>query len=548
MIAGLRAVLALADNPEMRRLQLAWAAMSFSLWSFAIALGVYAFEFAGVAAVGIAAFVRLLPGALASPFAGLLGDRHSRRLVLVASSVGASAILVCAAAGVATDAPVAVVFALAGLLMVVSSPYVPAEGALLPAVARTPQELTAANVAHSAMDNAGFLAGSAATGLLLALTGVEMVFGAAALMAAVCAVLVARLRRDRRPEYAGRGAGGVMRETAEGLRAMVADRSLRLITAALTLLVFFEGAIDVLVVIVALDLLGLGEGSVGFLNAAWGVGALAATAPIALLLHRGGLTAGLVIGCMVAGASTALPAAWVVPAAAYLGWIGIGAGYTFVEVAARTLMQRLGSDETLARVLATLETSRLAAMALGSIVVPLLIALLGVSGATIALAAILPLFALTRWAALRSFELGTPVDERHFALLRGNRIFAPLPVDTLERLANSLVTVTAEPGAAIITEGERGDRFYLIASGEVEVFEGTRFRRREAAGECFGEIALLRDVARTATVRACGEVSLLALERDHFLAAVTGHRRSRGAASEVIEGRFDAAPVERDHR
>jgi len=538
MITGLRAVLALIDNPEMRRLQLAWAAMSFSLWSFAIALGVYAFDLAGAAAVGIAAFARLLPGALASPFAGLLGDRHSRRSVLVASSLGASGVLLCAAAGVAADAPVAIVFALAGLLMVVSSPYVPAEGALMPAVARTPQELTAANVAHSAMDNAGFLAGSAATGLLLALTNVEVAFGVAALMAAVCAGLVARLRRDRRPEYAGRDAGGVVRETAAGMRAMLADRRLRLITAALTLLVFFEGAIDVLVVILALDLLDLGEGSVGFLNAAWGVGALAATAPIALLLHRGGITAGLVLGCMIAGASTTLPAAWVAPAAAYLGWIGIGVGYTFVEVAARTLMQRLGSDETLARVLATLETSRLSAMALGSIAVPLLITLFGVSGATIAIAAVLPAFALLRWAALRSFELGMPVDEQHFALLRGNRIFAPLPVDTLERLANSLVTLAVEPGTAIVTEGERGDRFYLIASGEVDVFEGSTFRRREVAGECFGEISLLRDVARTATVRACGDVTLLALEREHFLAAVTGHRRSRGAASEVIEERI----------
>ena len=538
MITGLRAVLALIDNPEMRRLQLAWAAMSFSLWSFAIALGVYAFDLAGAAAVGIAAFARLLPGALASPFAGLLGDRHSRRSVLVASSLGASGVLLCAAAGVAADAPVAIVFALAGLLMVVSSPYVPAEGALMPAVARTPQELTAANVAHSAMDNAGFLAGSAATGLLLALTNVEVAFGVAALMAAVCAGLVARLRRDRRPEYAGRDAGGVVQETAAGMRAMLADRRLRLITAALTLLVFFEGAIDVLVVIVALDLLDLGEGSVGFLNAAWGVGALAATAPIALLLHRGGITAGLVLGCMIAGASTTLPAAWVAPAAAYLGWIGIGVGYTFVEVAARTLMQRLGSDETLARVLATLETSRLSAMALGSIAVPVLIALFGVSGATIAIAAVLPAFALLRWAALRSFELGMPVDEQHFALLRGNRIFAPLPVDTLERLANSLVTLAVEPGTAIVTEGERGDRFYLIASGEVDVFEGSTFRRREVAGECFGEISLLRDVARTATVRACGDVTLLALEREHFLAAVTGHRRSRGAASEVIEERI----------
>ncbi len=152
----------------MRLLQLAWAAESLAIWSFAIALGVYAFDAAGTTAVGIAALVRLLPGALASPFAGLIGDRSSRRAVLVVSALGNAALLGAATAAAAIDAPVGVVFALAGLSTVAISPYVPAEGALMPLVARTPQELSAANVAHSAMDNIGFLAAGLISGALLA--------------------------------------------------------------------------------------------------------------------------------------------------------------------------------------------------------------------------------------------------------------------------------------------------------------------------------------------------------------------------------------------
>ena len=539
LTTSLRAVASVFANPEVRRLQLAWGATSFAIWSFAIALGVYAFDVGGAGAVGLAAMVRLLPAAFVSPVAGLVGDRHSRRAVLLASSTAVALVTGCAAAAVAAGASDAVVFGLAGLVTIASSPYVPAESALLPAVAHSPQELSGANVARGVMDNAGFLAAGIVSGVMLATTSPQAVFAVAAGASLLAAALLLRLHPDQRPAYASETTGrGALHETGLGLATLVADRELRLVGEILTLLVFFEGAADVLVVIVALDLLGLGAGSVGYLNAAWGVGALIAAAPLALLLGHGRLAAGLVAGSLIAGTAMILPAIWVVPVAAYLAWAGLGMGYDFVEVASRTLLQRLGSDEVLARVVGTLETLRFAAMAAGSIVAPGLASLLGVRGALVAFGAILPLFALLRWSALRSFEIGHPVEEAHFRLLRANPIFAPLPVDRLERISRDLAPVRAATGEEVITQGEVGDRFYLIESGEVEVIENGSFRRRESAGECFGEIALLRDVTRTASVRATEETNLLALDREHFLAAVTGHRRSREAASIIATERL----------
>lgn len=536
---SLGAVASVFANPDLRRLQLAWAGASFAMWSFAIALGVYAFGVGGATAVGIAGVVRLLPGALASPFAGLLGDRHSRRAVLVLSAGGGSIVLACSAAAAALDAPAAAVFGLAGLFAVASSPYVPAEGALFPVVARTPQELSAANVAHSAMDNVGFLGGAVLTGVVLTTATPEVAFAAAASASAGSAALLARLSRDERPTYAGGvEARGLLRQTALGAEALLADAQLRLVGAGLILLVFFEGAADVLVVILALELLGLSEGSVGYLNAAWGIGALLGGALLAVLLDRGRLAVGLLAGSLVAGVAIALPGIWVIPAVAYLAWAAIGLGYTFVEVAARTLLQRLGSDETLARAIGFLETSRLAAMALGSIAAPALVALFGSEGALIALGAVLPLFTILRWAALRSVELGAPVDDRHYGLLRANSIFAPLPVDALERLGRDLVPVSAAAGDVILAQGDYGDRFYLIEAGEVEVFKDDAPCRTLSEGESFGEIALLRDVARTATVRATGETRLLALDRDDFITVVSGHRRSHEAAGTVADARL----------
>ena len=539
LTAPIRALGEVFRNPDLGRLQLAWGGVSFAIWAFAITLGVYAFGVGGAAAVGVAGLVRLLPGAFASPFGGLLGDRHSRRAVLLVSTIATGVVLGAAALAVAADAPSWTVFALAGLFTIVSSPYIPAEGALMPQLARTPQELSAANVTHSVMDSLGFLAGSIVTGILLAITTVQLVFAAAAFAAGASCVALATMRRDRRPEYvSGADAGGVARQTAAGFRTLVSDPALRLLGACLTLLVFVEGATDVLIVIVALDLLGLSDASVGYMNAAWGIGALLAGGALAVLVNRGQLVAGLVVGSLITGLAIALPGAWPAVVAAYAAWFGVGVGYTLVDVAANTLLQRLGDDEVLARVRGSLETGRLAAMALGSIAVTALVELFGVRGAVLAVAAVLPLFALLRWGRLRSFEIGAPVQERHFALLRGDPIFAPLPVATLERLSHDLVTVDADEGQEVITQGDVGDRFYVIDSGEVEVFESGVHRRKQGVGESFGEIALLRGDPRTATVRTTEPTRLLALDRDHFIGAVTGHVRAREMADGVIDDRL----------
>jgi MFS family permease len=537
-----RALAAVFANPSLRRVQLAWASTTFATWSYAIGLGVYAFDVGGATAVGLIALVRLLPGALAAPFGGVLVDRHSRRAVLLASSLATAAALGGSAAAGAMGSPPALVFALAGLFTVFSSPYIPAQNALLPVVAKTPQELAAANVTHSVMENVGFLSGSILAGVLLATGSPQLVFAVAALAGLLAALALTGVTADRRPTYRqDPELAGAMRQTAIGFESLWSDQRLRLLGGGLTVLVFFEGAVDVLAVIVALQLLGLGQASVGYLNAAWGIGALLGGAGLVLLLNRGRLAVGLIAGSLIAGAGLALPGAWPVVVAAYAAWILMGGGYTFVDVVAHTMLQRLGSDEVLGRVLGFLETSRFAAMALGSIAAPAAVGLLGTRGALICLGAVLPAFAFLRWGPLRRFEAGAPVEERPYCLLRENSIFAPLPVATLERLCHSLTPVEAVAGEDIIIQGDRGDLFYLIDRGEVEIRRDGAVRHVEGDGGCFGEVALLRDVPRTATVRATRPTRLMALERDRFIGAVTGHLRSHQAADEVIEARSPAA-------
>jgi MFS family permease len=527
------------ENLDLGLLGIARIGISFASWSFTIALGVYGFEAHGVAGVGLVALIRLLPGALASPIAGLVADRHSRRTVLIRSALGMTAVLAGAAIAAGLDAPVDVVFVFPALFAIVASAYAPAEAAMFPLLARTPQELSASNVNHSAMDNGGFLVAAVATGLLLTATSPGTVFAVAAVAATAATLVLTRVRRDSRPEYAEEEElSSVLRETTLGLRALIFQPTLRLTSLTLIALMLFEGFADVIIIAMALEQLHLEEGSVGFLNAAWGIGALLGSAGLALMLDRGRLVAAIAGGSLFLGAATVLPGLLPHATATYVGWFGIGLGFIFVEVAAKTLMHRLGSDETMGRVISALESGRLAAMALGSIGAIVLVEALHPRGALIALGALMPVFVLVCGVRLRAFEVGAPVAEDRYQLLRANSIFAPLPIATVERLSNDLSPVTAGAGEDVIVQGEGGDRFFVIESGQVEVFENGDFRRNEGPGESFGEIALLHDVPRTATVRATVETRLLSLEREQFLAAVTGHRRSSQLAGSVVDDRW----------
>lgn len=527
-------------NPNTAMLGGATAASSFATWCFTIALGVYGFDAHGAAGVGIVALIRFLPAALVSPLVGLLIDRFPRRSVMLGSAVAAAVVLCAAAVATALDAPTAVVFAFPALFAVAYCGYAPAHAALTPTLVETPQQLSASNVAHSVMENAGFLLAALVAGVLLGPTSPAYVIGVAAAAAVLVCLFVYRVHGDQRPDYVAEKdeVAGAFREVTLGLRTLAGDPALRLSSATMVLLFLFEGFADVMVVVVALELLHLEEGAVGFLNATWGIGAVIGAVALAMLFDRGRLVPAIAGGSLLLGLATMLPAITPEPPAAYLGWLGIGIGFVFVEVAAKTLMQRLGSDETLGRVIGALESGRQGAMALGSIGAVLLVELLHVRGTLFALGALLPVFVALAWTRLRAHEVGAPVAEEHYRLLRGNSIFSPLPLATLERLSHDLEPVEVPGGKDVIVQGEIGDRFFLIEDGQVEVFEDGVFRRNEGPGESFGEIALLHDVPRTATVRTTVDTRLLALEQDQFLLAVTGHRRSHQLAHAVVDERW----------
>ena len=224
-----------------------------------------------------------------------------------------------------------------------------------------------------------------------------------------------------------------------------------------------------------------------------------------------------------------------------MSWRGVG--FALLDTGLLTLIQRLAPDDVLGRLFGVEETIEVVTMALGSVVAAVLVEALGVEGAIIAAGAALPVVAVLTARRLARSGAGAQVPERTFGLVRSLPLFAPLPIAVQENIALRLTERSYDAGEPIVTQGERGDTFFVIADGEVEVRVDGAFRRNEGTGGFFGEIALLRDVPRTASVSALDAVTVLAIGRKEFLAGVGGHPRSSDAAERVVVERLDGGPV-----
>ena len=300
------------------------------------------------------------------------------------------------------------------------------------------------------------------------------------------------------------------------------------------------GILDVLGVVLALEVLDAGEQGVGLISGAIGAGGLLGAAIAISLVGRHRLLAPMLVAAAVIGLGIGIAAPVPVLGVVLVGFLAGGVGKSVYDVAGRTMLQRVAPDATLARVFGVLEGVTMAALALGTLVAPLLVQLLGTAGALAVAAAIVPLMTLVFRGPLARADASGVVHEEELGLIRALPMFAPLRVTALERIAQELDHLRVHTGDDIIREGELGDRFYLIGEGQCVVLIGGRAVTVMGVGDGFGEIALLNDVPRTATVRALTDVELFVLDRAPFLEAVTGQPRSRAAAQALVDQRLAA--------
>ena len=531
-------------NPNLRRLELAWASAILGHWAYTVAVSVYAYDQGGSTAVGVVFALRLFSAAFIAPFAGMLADRYRRERILLASTLTRVVLMGSAAICVFQGVQPVVVYALAIAAAIATSPFRPAQAALTPSLARTPGELTAANAVVSSVESLAIFVGPALAGFLLAVTSTGVVFTVNTGMLVLASFFVARIRTERVEREPEIEASTIVSEFLAGFRVVGRNRPLRTLTLLLAAQTLVLGAFEVYVVVIAFQLLDRGASGVGLLNSAMGVGAVVGGMVALSLTGARRLSPPFAIGVALVGAP--LIVLGVAPSLALalvlLGVVGLGS--TVLDVAGFTLVQRAVPDDVLARVFGVLQMILYLSLALGAAVAPALDSALGIKGALIATGAALVVLVALVWPRLAKIDATAVAPEAlELRLLTAIPIFAPLPGTSIEHLAGRLVPLRVDTGTTIVRQGDAGDRFYVVAEGELDVSQDDRPLSELGTGDYFGEIALLRDLPRTATVTARTSVVLYALDRDDFLAAVTGHPPSAEAAESVVSARLVSVPA-----
>ena len=278
----------------------------------------------------------------------------------------------------------------------------------------------------------------------------------------------------------------------------------------------------------------------GWLNAASGIGGIVGAGIAGVLVGRGRLAADFGLGVLLFGLPLALIATWKSEGFALLLLAAVGVGNTLADVSGMTLLQRVTPDALVGRVFGVLESVLLLTVALGAAAAPLLLSVLGTRGALVAAGVLLPALVVPSFPVLRRIDAATGAPRSDVELLRRVPFFTTLPELAIERLARSAEHSQARAGETVVKQGEPGERFYVVAGGELDVSVDGRGVRTLREGDYFGEIALLRDVPRTATVQVRSEATLLVLDRGDFLTAVTGYAPSLSSAEAVVGLRLGA--------
>src|SRR5918995_1293340 len=414
-------------NPNLRWLELAWTASIIGHYAYLIAVSVYAYEVGGGTAVGLVFLARLIPAAIAAPFAGLLGDRFPRERVLIGTNLTRIVLVGAAAIAALADPEPLVVYVLAIAATIVNTPFRSAQAALTPTLARSPSELTAANAVASGVDSLAFFIGPALAGIFVAVTSTGVVFAITAGLVVISTLFLLLIESEEaeRPR-AEIEASTIMSELFAGFRVIGSNRSLSVLMALVAAQPAVAGAVQVFVVVASVELFDLGTGGVGLLNSAIGI--------------------------------------WPEAALAVVLFAVIGFGNSIAMVAGMTLVQRTVADEVMARVFGIIQMLVMVSMGIGAALAPVLISAFGIEGALIAVGAFLPLLvALLGRSVARIDATAKAPSADELRILTGVPIFTPLPGASLEQLATRLVPLRVEAGSVIVRQGDEGDRFYIVA-------------------------------------------------------------------------------------
>jgi hypothetical protein len=526
-----RVLRVVAGNRALSRLLLAYLAMVVAEFGEWLAVIVYAYVRGGASAAGLVVILQLIPSMLLAPLISARLARIGIARLLAGAYAAGTAALGCCGLAILVGAPVFVVYIAAIAFCLSLGVSRPLHHVLMPLVVRHPDELTSANIATSWSEGAGALAGPALAGVLISADGPGLACTALAVLCLSTPIL-ARVRPLRAAaQESGEDEGGIA-DLLAAARAILSRPNTRALIAFPAGAAAIEGAIDLLVVVLAVQILAIGPGAAGYLSAAFGAGGLLGAA-VAVLFAGRRLALPLAAATVIAGLALGALALVSTVLVAVLLLVLVGAARTVQSVTAQTLLQRSTPLDVIVCAFALIESMRDLGMGLSALLVPLLISLGGAKAAFVGIGSLALLAALAAARRIRRIDAGASIPVVEMGMLRNMGIFSALPAAPLETLAREARYVTVHPGTAVISEGEEGDGYYAITNGSVRVTKDGRELRRLDSGDGFGEIALLHPVRRTASVTAMSQTTLLSIGRDAFLTAMHAHPGTSAAAERI---------------
>jgi predicted MFS family arabinose efflux permease len=528
-----------ARNPNLRRAQLSFFGAWTAEWAFTVGLGIVAYRDGGATAVGLVGLLRMAPSAVLAPILSPLADKGRRERVLILVCVLRGLVTGAVAINVGLGGPVRIVYALAVASTIVATLYRPAHSALLPSLCRTGYELASANVVRGLLDAAATFVGPLLAALLLQFTGVTVVFAVAAGASLWAAASLLRLDYHAPPRPAAAGETNWVSSAVEGVRVVSRNADLALIIGLAAAQSLTRGALTVLTVVVAIDLLGTGEPGVGVLNAAIGAGAVLGSLAASLLVATRHLGVVFAAGVALWGLPVTVIGVFPHEIAALVLLALVGVGNSLIDLAGFTLLARLAADAVLARVFGVLESVVALSIGVGAIAASLVVDRAGVRPALVTVGLLCPVLAVASWRRLRGMDRSIGVRDDDIKLLHAVAMFSVLPLPAIEQLARGLQSLDVPARHVVFEQGDVGDHFFVIESGEADVIGDGQVVATLGPGVGFGEIALLRRIRRTATVRARSELRLKALRSDHFLPVVLGYTPSSREAGVVMDSMLD---------
>lgn len=532
VVGLLRAVL---REPNPRAVVVGWGLSVVAETSALVALLVIAFDVGGPGLVGAFAALRAAPALIAGPVLIGRSDRGRRERWLVAVLTCRVALLAAAAVSLALDGAIAALV-LGGLASVLFTTHRPMNAALLPYLTRTPEQLTASNAAIAFMEGAGTLLGPALAGALLLSASPTAVLVASALLMAGAAVMALGISAVAR---SGSYSAPLTLRTAvsdlgEGFAVLRRPAFILALSAAQT---FARGVLLVAVTVLALDLFELGDPGVGWLSAMLGVGGLVGSLLAGALITSTRLARGFASGVALWGLPMLVLGLATTPAVGFLAFAVIGLGNAAVDIGVFTLVARLVPPALIGRAFAAFEVTIIASVTAGAWFAGVVVPVVGVRPmlVVVGVALVLGAVAFAR-ATARVDEALVPGE--HVETLRACRPLAGLPTISVDHLACVAHDRHYAAGAVVMRQGETGDSFHVVVDGSADVLVDGEQVARLRPGDGFGEIALLRDVPRTATVVAQAPLHTVAVDRASFQTFVAGHPSSATAVGSLADARL----------